>query len=187
MQPHGSPDGVVSACRGCHEEVSGIILSPLPQTQIFSLSSEWEKDIGRDMSGYLLPGLQKLRQICNYATEDSVLHFEDRDPRVTESNAESETEEFYYEEELPKKRKGESASSALPKKSKKTKAGTQALIGDSTKLQVTPTLSCSPHLDPPTDLGGFDPNSAREKIAESQRRLWKDCCRLELHFDAGCY
>ena len=33
---------------------------------------EWDKDVGRDTANFLLPGLQKLRQICNNAAEDLI-------------------------------------------------------------------------------------------------------------------
>jgi hypothetical protein len=86
------------------------------------------------MSGYLLPGLQKLRQICNYATEDLASLSEERDFRGVERATETDLEEFNYEEELPKKRRSE--SSDLSRRSKKAKGGSQVQAGDSTKLQV---------------------------------------------------
>lgn len=129
VQPHGSAVRVISAGGLCHEEVSFVASYSFSN----SFNSEWEKDIGRDMSGYLLPGLQKLRQICNYAAEDLSSQFEERE--ISEVEKVTESDQDFYSEELSKKRRGDSPPCSS-RKSKKTKSGSLVSVGDSTKLQV---------------------------------------------------
>lgn len=71
---------------------------------------EWDKDVGRDTASYLLPGLQKLRQICNNSTEDLVFATKRFSADDIDANLDDgiDSEEFNYgvdSEEINTKKK----------------------------------------------------------------------------------
>jgi hypothetical protein len=109
--------------------------------------------VGRDTSSYLLPGLQKLRQLCNYSAETVAFAQSRGDPE--QSGADSDLDEFSYEGGLNKRRFVSSSSSATSAKKQRTWSR-EALEG-STKLQILDsliqTLSHRRSLDPSGDYG----------------------------------
>lgn len=95
------------------------------------ISSEWEKDVGRETSSYLLPGLQKLRQICNYCL-DSFVSEENEIP--CEENFEDE--EFNYDETINRKRRFVACFPQSQDHNPRLESKIQRILSGSSKLQV---------------------------------------------------
>lgn len=100
---------------------------------IDNLISEWDKDVGRDTSTYLLPGLQKLRQICNYAPDS--IPFEEKQPALDDC----EEDDFIYEESRTKKRRTENSTASHMGQNFEY----QRVLQSSSKLQVLEPLRIS--------------------------------------------